>query len=170
MKKTIIDCSGPAKLPKDLNWEVVEHQKGGKIALEDITLWLHDKQKGGYIKGEDLKKEIKNPLNVNALTYLLSHPKLIPTEWKDYHGIYFWGTIFRSPGGGRCVLYLCWRGGQWHWDASWIEDDWNRRGPSAVLVSSSKDLIPSSEPKLLVTKLGLEERVERIENWIKNFK
>ncbi len=45
----------------------------------------------------------------------------------------FFGRVLRDPDGHRCVLFLYWLGGQWNWDASWLELDWDRHHPSAVL-------------------------------------
>ncbi len=42
-------------------------------------------------------------------------------------------TILRGPRGGRCVLCLYRDGHGWSWGACWLEFDWIRGFPSAVL-------------------------------------
>ena len=47
----------------------------------------------------------------------------------------FFGTILRNPRGNRCVLYLCFSGGQWRWFYGWLGDVWFVFLGSAALAS-----------------------------------
>jgi len=119
MKKHIIDTS-KAWIPE--GFTEISHTDVGKLDWNKIKLDLYqsEKQKTGCIKGEDLLKEIKSPLNSAVAKYLFEHQDLIPEEWKKFWGIYFFGTVLRSSIGGRRVLYLDWRGGGWHWGVGWL--------------------------------------------------
>lgn len=144
----IIDCDAMSGILAD--WKKEEHRKMGKVKLElrngklyvngtEAIRYLSEKQKsGGVIEGNKLRKELANKsvLNACVLDYLLKHPELIPEEWKN--GLtYFWGTIFRRPGGDLDVAYLGWHGGGWHWYYGWLGRDWRGREPAACLASSN---------------------------------
>jgi hypothetical protein len=119
----LIDLDAAAK-PYN-GWQPVEHQKGGQFEWDPakVTLYLDSGQKGGkWIKGEKLQQNLassgKVPFNANLLDYLLEHPELIPTEWKqDENGntrfIFFHGTTYNDSDGDRCVRCLCWDDGRW---------------------------------------------------------
>jgi len=142
-KIVIIDCDVDPFVPK--GWQVVEHQKGGKLVWDPdkIQLYLSPEQKDGkWIEGNALRKELANKpvLNANVLDYLLAHPHLIPEEWKkDKNGyirfIFFWGTIYRNSGGYLGVRYLCFNDGEWRWHCGWLDDDWNGHDPAALLAN-----------------------------------
>lgn len=134
VKTHVIDCNADPHVPE--NWKVEEHIKGGELTWnpEKITLYLSDKQKGGVIEGNKLRKELKGKpvLNANVLDYLLKNPHLIPDEWKGKY-IFFWGTIYRRSGGSLYVRCLCWGGGSWGWSYRWLVRDWGGGSPAAVL-------------------------------------
>jgi len=132
-----------------LTGEGIEHRKMGKITLEkredgklyangkEVVRHLSPNQKNSnVIQGYKLRKELKDMQVLNAciLDALRANPQLIPDEWKTGF-TYFWGTIFRNVYGVLCVEYLCWLGGRWRWDYSWLGRDWNSNNPAAVLAS-----------------------------------
>jgi hypothetical protein len=131
---------GHKKMGKDVPLE----RRGDDLYLngKKIVFRLSEQQKGGYIKGEELRKELQDKvvLNANVLDYLLAHPDLIPESWKkDERGntrfIYFWGTIYRDSSGSLYVRYLCWDGDCWDWDCHWLGLGWLSNEPAAVLAS-----------------------------------
>ena len=133
----LIDCDADPFVPKD--WEVVEHQKGGRFKLDPkkVKLYLSKHQKdGGVIRGENLRKELagKPVLNANVLEYLLANKHLIPEEWKGKL-VFFWGTIYRGPRGHLSVRYLRWSGGEWYWYFYWLLNDWSSGGPAVLRAS-----------------------------------
>jgi hypothetical protein len=142
----VIDCDVAPNLPNK-SWEVEEHKKGGlwKWDEKDVILHLSETQKRGEtIGGNDLRKELENErvLNANVLDYLLGHPELIPETWKkDEKGntryVFFWGTIYRDPGGDLGVRCLDWRGDSWRWIWFWLWSGWSDRAPAALRASSS---------------------------------
>ncbi len=48
--------------------------------------------------------------------------------WMDFPGV-----VLRSSVGDRCLLGLCFHGRVWCWAYVWLDDDWDRVSPSAVL-------------------------------------
>jgi hypothetical protein len=158
-KEVIIDCDAPAQIPQGYNWTIEEHQKGGKLQWnpKNISLYLSEKQKESWVEGNDLRKEIKNPLNANVLDYLLKNPTLIPEDWKGKY-VYFWGTIYRYSGGGLYVRYLCWHDGGWDWGNYWLDDGWDCSFPAAVL-ASPLNLEPQNETLL---SDPLTEAIQRV--------
>lgn len=164
MKKNIIDTNKDPLIPYK-NWTVEEHIKNGKIEWnpEKVSLYISEKQKSGYINGNELRKEIKNPLNANVLDYLLNNPHLIPEEWKqDEQGqtryIFFWGTIYRLSVGRLCVRCLFWGGGRWQAGNDWLVDGFGGQDPAASLASSSSQ---SSSPSDLDT-LSLQNHIDTV--------
>lgn len=137
MPKHIINTNAAPKFPYG-DWKVKKHTKMGKLDWDKIKveLYLSEKKKDGYIKGEDLLKELegKNPLNANVLEYLLEHQELIPEEWKGRY-IFFFGTVFQSLYGDRCILFLCFDGRGWRQNGYWLGNVWSRNCPSALLAS-----------------------------------
>ena len=107
--KCIIDADADPFIPE--GWKVIEHKKCGQLTwgLDRIELYLSEKQKGDYVEGEKLRKELANKpvLNANVLDYLLKNPHLIPEGWKG-KAVFFWGTIYRHSYGSLCVRYLYW--------------------------------------------------------------
>lgn len=137
MKHTII--TKKAWIPD--NFTLESHTDLGKLDVSKIKmeLYLSEKQKTGYIQGEDLLKEVKNPLNSTVLKYLLDNPTLIPEEWKGKY-VYFFGTVLRDSRGDRYVLYLYWHDGRWGWHVNWLDRDWRAYRPSVVLASQNLKL------------------------------
>lgn len=102
------------------------------------------KKRESFIKGEERLKRLKGVGNIRldakVFQTLWENQSLIPESWKEKTDgnvtfIFFDGTVLRSPGGGRYVLYLYWDDGRWGWYYSWLEDDWSVDDPSAVLAS-----------------------------------
>ena len=101
----VIDCDADPYIPN--GWSLEEHRRGGAFTwdkgAQENALYLSKKQKGGkWMEGTKLCKELANEsvLNANVLDYLLLHTHLIPEEWKRKY-VFFWGTIYRDPGGDR---------------------------------------------------------------------
>ena len=160
--KTLINTNQEPFIPE--GFAVESHDTTlGKISLKDCSLYLSEKQKeGNWVEGDELRKEIKNPLNAVVLEYLLKNPKQIPEEWKE-KGIYFWGTIYRLPHGRLCVRYLCFYDGRWHWHCRWLIRDWLATSPAAVLAS------PLDTKNLDTSVLGRLVSLEKDMNKIKKF-
>lgn len=125
-----INLSKAPNVPKD--WAVKNHIGEGEISVSQIALFLSKKQKTGKIVGVELRKEIKNPINVNVLDYLLKRPELIPEDWKTYWGVFFWGTIFLDSLGHPCVAYLHWNDESWDWCYRLLSHKWDGDSPAAV--------------------------------------
>lgn len=94
-------------------WYVISHIKNGIITWnpDNISLYLSEQQKNGFIIGNDLIKNLEDKpvLNANVLDYLLYNTDIIPKEWGRRH-INFWGTIYHYSFGGKgepCVRCLC---------------------------------------------------------------
>lgn len=142
-KDHVINCDTDPFVPE--GWRVEDHEKGGlfKWDPKQVRFYLSDLQKNGKtIQGNELRKKLagKPVLNANVLDYLLAHPHLIPEEWKkDSEGrtryIFFWGTIYRDPGGHLVVRCLGWRDGKWHWHSCWLDYDWRGVIPAALRAS-----------------------------------
>ena len=140
MKKHIINLAKTPFCPD--GFKIEEHIKGEKNFewnASKVELFLSEKQKESYIKGIELRKEIKNPFNANLLDYLLAHPELIPEEWKG-EVVFFWGTIYRVDDGFLYVRDLCWDGDGWSWGCYWLADVWGGASPAAVPANSLKTL------------------------------
>jgi hypothetical protein len=65
-----------------------------------------------------LKELGKELYDVRLMEELYKNPEKIPEEWKIGR-TYFWGTIFRV-GDNLCVACLCWYGGRWNQDYSYL--------------------------------------------------
>lgn len=134
--KHLIDCDADPYIPE--GWKKEEHHKGGQLEWNPakIQLYLSEKQKGRYIKGYKLRKELaeKPVLNANVLDYLLAHSELIPEEWKGKF-IFFWGTIYRDSDGGLVVRCLSWDGGEWSWRYYWLDYGWHVDSPAVLFAS-----------------------------------
>ncbi len=134
----LVDCDAAPFCPD--RWEVVEHREGGSLDLSKvgIDLFVSEKQKAGWVKGDGLRSIIADEpaLNANVLDHLLVHPHLIPEGWKG-KAVYFWGTIYRRPDGTLCVRSLYWVGGWWDWSYHWLDNDWYSDYPAAVRASST---------------------------------
>ncbi|MFA4880707.1 MAG: hypothetical protein WC650_03740 [Candidatus Doudnabacteria bacterium] len=143
----IIDCDADPFLPT--GWKVEKHytDKGssGQFAWDsaNVKLYLSENQiDGKYVEGNKLREELADMpvLNANVLDYLLTHPHLIPEEWKkDDNGnilyIFFWGTIYRYSDGDLCVRCLYFFGGEWSWRYRWLGRGWGDDHPAALLAS-----------------------------------
>lgn len=123
-------------------WVKVQRRKDGLyVDGRKVVLHLSERQKGGRVlKGYELRDELtgKPVLNANVLDALYENPHLIPEDWKkDEAGniryIFFWGTIFRSPGpDGLCVRDLYFGGGTWRRSCGWLDGGWGGV-PAALL-------------------------------------
>jgi hypothetical protein len=102
------------------------------------TDWLEGKSS---VDGETRRTRIpadtaSTPLHADHFLDLWNNKQKIPEEWKSVKGVItFDGDILRGPSDRRFILYLCWNGGKWHWNYSWLDRDWNAYNPSAVFAS-----------------------------------
>jgi acyl dehydratase len=136
--KHIIDCDAEPYLPKD--WTVIDHRKGGMLEWNPtkIKFYLSEGQKGAKsINGHDLRTELAEipVLNANVHDYLMINPHVIPEDFRDKH-LCFWGTIFRSPGGGYYVRCMCWSGQKWCSYNYWLNFDFRSHFPALLLDTS----------------------------------
>ncbi|TSD02917.1 MAG: hypothetical protein Athens071416_436 [Parcubacteria group bacterium Athens0714_16] len=145
-----IDRSQPFDPAKFIGagWSI-EEQDEKSLALTEVDLTkvvfettLEKKEK--TIKGEDkinrLKEKNVTRLDAKIFQTLWENQNLIPEEWKKKTNgnttfIFFDGTILRFSLGRRCVLCLCWLGGEWYWFFYWLGGDFDVNFPSAVLAS-----------------------------------
>ncbi len=120
-------------------WQVVEHKKGGQFRWDPtkVALFLTEQQKKGTIKGNQLLEELKDKpvFNANVLGYLLTHPELIPDDWKEKY-TFFWGTIYRDSFGRLYVRCLYWSSDRWYWSYRWLDGEWYAPHPAALRVSN----------------------------------
>lgn len=131
-------------------WSIIADETDTRsIALTELDLTKVQfvtmlKDGASCINGEEKLKRLKASdyirMDADIFLMLWENQCLIPESWKEkVNGntrfIHFDGTILRSPGGDRCVLYLCWDGGAWGWSAVWLGSGWNGGNPSAVLAS-----------------------------------
>jgi hypothetical protein len=129
-----IDCDADPYIPD--GWKVVQHRKDGKFAVVDskkIQLYLADGQMNvKSIIGNKLHEALQDKaiLNANVLDFLLKYRALIPEDWKGKK-IFFWGTIYRCTGGGRCVRCLDWSSAP-VWYSHYLNDEWFSHYPAAL--------------------------------------
>lgn len=136
----VVDLDADPFIPE--GWKVEEHQKGGQFAFDPAQVQLHldvGQQNGKYIKGTNLRKQLKSVpvMNANLLDWYLANPQYIPEEWKGKY-VFFWGTIYRSRDGDLYVRYLFWNDDRWDWSSHWLGIGWRADRPAAVLASSAQ--------------------------------
>lgn len=113
------------------------------LAKVSFTTMLRDGETA--TKGEEKLRRMKASghirLDAKVFETFWRSTRLIPVEWRKKGTVFFDGTILRSPNGKRHVLYLVWRGAQWHGCVCGLEDGWRAYFPSLVLASSSSDVV-----------------------------
>ncbi|MEX1112490.1 MAG: hypothetical protein WEC84_03435 [Candidatus Andersenbacteria bacterium] len=91
----VIDCDNLPWITS--NFKRVQWSQKGKFAWDPkrAKLYLPASQETKAYKGHELKDELQNLpiMGVAVRDFLLSHPELIPEEWKDYY-ILFWRTVY----------------------------------------------------------------------------
>jgi hypothetical protein len=141
----IIDCDAAPFVPA--GWRVAHEsrQVPGRVRgqLEwnpaNVRLYLaKNQQNDNCTKGSELRKELSNlpVLPANVLDYLLTHPDLIPEEWKwgeraRSTRIFFWGTIYHGFGSNLLVRCLDWNSSRW--DYRRFNAGWDDCDPAAIL-------------------------------------
>lgn len=141
-RKRVIDCDALPFVPEGGGLAEAEHQVPGRVTgsftwdPNKIALHLDPDQRDSSIVGTELIKRLagKPVLPAQVLDYLLAYPELLPEEWRG-KCVFFWGTVYRGPGSGLFVRYLCWCGGHWHWHDDWLGHRWRSGGPAAVSAS-----------------------------------
>lgn len=124
-------------------WKITEQDERSlaltEVDLSKVLLETTLKEGENVVGGEEKLNRLKATghvrLDAAIFQALWENQGLIPEAWKEVGAIYFDGTILLNPHGLRCVLCLCWSDGRWGWGCGWLADDWNARGPSAVLAS-----------------------------------
>ncbi len=100
-------------------------------SVKDLILTTFLKSGEDSINGEELVSRARGELKANYgqihAEYLLEHQAEIPQEFRKYY-LVFPGTIWRGPGGRRCVPYLYWGGGRWCLSWGWLDDGWDGDG------------------------------------------
>ena len=147
--KHIINLAGdcmPESWKKD-KWAIEKHVGEGQLELDLTKIQFHfspNQIDEKVIEGNKLRMELETSkvpvLNACVLDYLLTHPEIIPEDWKvDENGntryIFFWGTLYRCPFGSLYVRCLCWDDGAWSWSYYWLGSVWDDQNPAAVLAS-----------------------------------
>lgn len=149
--KAVIDTNLDPRLPF-AGANIEKHARVGNVTIEKrsdgrlyidgkkIVLYRSSRQLNGKtIKGHELRTEVdgKPVLSASILDFLKANPEFIPEDWKqDENGntiyIFFWGTIYRSSGGGLYVRCLFWSVGEWCGFYGWLDDDWYSSFPAAM--------------------------------------
>ena len=130
-------------------WSIIEQDENSlkitELDLSKVQLVTILKDGETSVGGEEKQKRLKNAkhirLDAAILQVLFENQHLIPESWKEKTKgqttyIFFDGTILRDSRGDRCVLFLYWCGGQWHWDCRWLGGGWGVNNPSVVLLAS----------------------------------
>lgn len=124
-------------------WSIAEQDERSlamtEVDLNKVTFETTLRAGETSIQGEEKLKRLiasgKIRLDARVFQHLWENQELIPESWKTKSGIFFDGTILRSPDGNRFVLYLYWGDGRWVWHCYWLDSDWLARYPSACLES-----------------------------------
>lgn len=124
------------------DWSIEEEDERSlalqEIDLSQVQLVIMLTKRESVVKGEEKLRRLKEAgyvrLDAKIFQELWENQEFIPEDWKE-KVVYFDGTVFQSPVGGRCVLDLYWSGSCWNWNYNWLENDWNANKPSAVLVT-----------------------------------
>ena len=103
----------------------------------ELTSTLGDGERlvNGEERLERLKRDGRIRLDAKAFQTIWENRDeiAIPEGWKEPFFVSFDGTILRSPGGCRYVLYLHWIDGRWYWRAYWLGLDFLADCRAAVL-------------------------------------
>jgi hypothetical protein len=130
----LIDCSADPHIPNGCT--LVDHKRSGGIRWNPNNIELYrsvNTKLGSAISGRSLRRDLAHMPVMNAcvLDYLLTHPHLIPVEWKKTLDkktvfIFFFGTIYKNSAGAEFVRCLSWsRGGQWAWSCDFLDYEWS---------------------------------------------
>ena len=127
------------------SWVTVERREDGLyVDNRKIVLHLSERQQGDKrVLGYKLRSELsgKPALNANVIDALFENTHLLPENWKKNERgeilfIYFWATIYRDPDTDDLyVRALCFDDGAWLRYYYWLDGDWYRQHPAALLAS-----------------------------------
>lgn len=144
---SVIDCDAQPFLKE--GWRIEDHQKSGSLTWDPGKAGLHlsDAQRDGRaIVGTKLLQELSrttrfHAMNANVLDFLLSHPHLIPGEWRNgakgqrIVSVYFWGTIYRDPNNRFCVPCFFWEVGLPERGHCQLDSYFGISSPAAILIA-----------------------------------
>lgn len=103
---------------------------GRKIFVSTFDLDRHP----GLKVSDVYEQKQGNPFGVKIRDYLVTHPELIPDNWKEYGRIFFLGTILRHSSGGGPAGRLLAPGLEWNrfdedrWSgtSAWFSEVWEK--------------------------------------------
>ncbi|MBI3952527.1 MAG: hypothetical protein HY336_01060 [Candidatus Doudnabacteria bacterium] len=111
-----------------------------QIDLAEVRLENTLRRREGEVQGEERLRRLKAlaDIRLDALVFqtLWEIMVLIPKSWRRVGRVCFDGTILRSPGGRRYVLYLYFSGGLWYWNYSPLSGGFYTPWPSALLTAA----------------------------------
>lgn len=124
-------------------WSIAElHERAFELTEVDLNkVRFETMLRSGEtsVEGEEKLRRLKEaghiPLDATIFLALWRNQALIPEDWKTKGNIFFDGTVLRNHSGRRYLLYLYWNDGEWFWDCSWLDCDWNAKDPSACLAN-----------------------------------
>ena len=116
-----------------------------EVDTSKILLEARLESKETYTTGEERLKRLiaadRICLDFGIFQTLWNNKTLIPTRFREKTNnnrtyVFFDGQTLRSPGGGRCTLYLYLDGGGgWGWGVGWLGGSRRVHDPSVVLAS-----------------------------------
>jgi len=131
------------------HWSIAEflgRRRGGNLDARQIVQKTYLRDGESFTTGEERLRRIKatpDDIQLDGEDFLALYKEegQLTLRWlyetQGIRRLSFWGTILRSPSGGRVVLYL-YRSddGSWNWSCRWVGNDhWSASYPAAVLVS-----------------------------------
>ncbi|MFA5185040.1 MAG: hypothetical protein WC551_00980 [Patescibacteria group bacterium] len=147
MGKIIIDCDATPFVPEGWSIRPEDQIPGavdGQLVYDPLKISLYIDKAQKCVKRIPaynlVDKLVGKPLlKANVLDYLLACTSLVPGAWMvDDYGIgrwiVFWGTVYRDPGGYRCVRMLWRSDGRWGWGCIALGYRLSDLCPAAILV------------------------------------
>jgi hypothetical protein len=148
---TEVDLDAEPALPFD-GAKRTKHLKQGKVRVEyrldedelyvngkKVVRWLSKEQLSGeVIEGTILQLEAdkNDPLNATLADWLCENQTFVPKKWQG-RVWYFWGSEWSGSGSNRYVCCLIWCVTFWQRLYSGLGSDWDDRGPSASLETTT---------------------------------
>ncbi len=134
-----------------------------KKNLKDIELYLHPKQKEGWVQGYELYQHLKDEKLLDDCLTLENLEEIQNFGLEEFNKyfknkyVFGWNSVRDGD-----VPYLCGFGGEvvLHWYH--LDYSWNALNPALRRKSSEIETKPSSEPETLDLH-SLEKRIEKLE-------